>query len=227
MISGPREPGKRRKGKTLAAMGRGAYDTTDVGTPDTKNDKEHDAVSWIACYDSQCATHRSEKEGSGYWPTQPKSKARELNVLTGSPEFQPTDYDYSSEVLESVNSTTDDEDWDLDEGLTEAAKQVLARVSQEHKEGMLPDLFANIEYDNEGKPKEYRPVPYIREMVRLAYLIMDAWEWDKLQIRRMTPEAQENMLVQLYNAIQGSKEEVAASQKRWEGVHANYRTTIK
>ena len=64
-------------------------------------------------------------------------------------------------------------------------------------------------------------------MVRLAYLITDAREWDKLRIRRMTPEAQENMLVHLYDAIQGSKEETAASRKRWEGVHANYRTTIK
>jgi len=39
----------------------------------------HSAMSWTACYDPLCATHLSEKEGSGWFPKktrQPKHSPR-------------------------------------------------------------------------------------------------------------------------------------------------------
>lgn len=35
---------------------------------------EHDSLSWTACYDDSCTTHKSDKDGSGFYPQQPKPR---------------------------------------------------------------------------------------------------------------------------------------------------------
>ena len=40
----------------------------------------HDNLSWTACYNDECSTHRSDKEGSGWYPKTPKGK-RTLAVI--------------------------------------------------------------------------------------------------------------------------------------------------
>jgi hypothetical protein len=39
-------------------------------------EQEHACLSWTACYDDHCLVHRSDKDGSGYFPRRPKNKAR-------------------------------------------------------------------------------------------------------------------------------------------------------
>ena len=36
----------------------------------------HEILSWTACYDDSCLTHKSEKDGSGWYPTRPKSHGK-------------------------------------------------------------------------------------------------------------------------------------------------------
>jgi len=37
---------------------------------------DHDSMSWTACYDDNCPTHRSDKDGAGWYPSKPCSKPR-------------------------------------------------------------------------------------------------------------------------------------------------------
>jgi hypothetical protein len=39
---------------------------------ESSSTSSHDSMHWSACYDDGCHTHRSDKEGSGYWPRQPR-----------------------------------------------------------------------------------------------------------------------------------------------------------
>lgn len=34
----------------------------------------HESLSWTTCYDDDCATHRLEKEGGGWWPREPRAR---------------------------------------------------------------------------------------------------------------------------------------------------------
>jgi ribosomal protein S8E len=40
----------------------------------------HAAMNWTACYEDHCEIHKSEKEGTGYWPKKPKQN-KEKKVM--------------------------------------------------------------------------------------------------------------------------------------------------
>jgi hypothetical protein len=44
-------------------------------TPVVKD--EHGLFSWTACYDDGCFTHKSDKEGAGWYPKRNKDKMRQ------------------------------------------------------------------------------------------------------------------------------------------------------
>jgi hypothetical protein len=78
---------------------------------------DHAEMVWTSCYDDDCPTHLSDKEGSGWYPHYPK--AQSVCVLRGTPTnavvptFGPTpeessDEDY--EVIENSSSEDDDEE---------------------------------------------------------------------------------------------------------------------
>src|SRR5258708_27920753 len=37
---------------------------------------DHDSMSWTACYDDNCPTHRSDKDCARWYPSKPRSKSR-------------------------------------------------------------------------------------------------------------------------------------------------------
>ena len=45
-------------------------------------DRNHAILSWTACYNDDCSVHRSDKDGSGWYPTKHR---RELNVIQRGP----------------------------------------------------------------------------------------------------------------------------------------------
>jgi hypothetical protein len=58
--------------------------------PDSKNkatqtgaEDGHGSLSWTACFDDECQTHRSEKDGAGWYP---KGNIRGTNSWVGSPK---------------------------------------------------------------------------------------------------------------------------------------------
>ncbi|KAK0768236.1 hypothetical protein LTR38_018170, partial [Friedmanniomyces endolithicus] len=53
---------------------RDAYDTSS-------GKSQHAILHWTACYEDSCTTHWSSKDGSGYFPSQPRKHRRELNVI--------------------------------------------------------------------------------------------------------------------------------------------------
>ncbi|KAL7917133.1 hypothetical protein ACQKWADRAFT_67649 [Trichoderma austrokoningii] len=46
-----------------------------------ENTSDHKSLSWTACYDDSCLTHRSDKEGSGYYPRR-RSRAKTVEIDT-------------------------------------------------------------------------------------------------------------------------------------------------
>jgi hypothetical protein len=50
-------------------------------------------MSWTACYDDNCLTHLSEKEGSGWFPRKPKTRKREQGTENIPDSTGPLDWD--------------------------------------------------------------------------------------------------------------------------------------
>jgi len=48
----------------------------DPDDPASKEATQHAALSWTYCYDDDCEVHRSEKDGSGWYPRAPKPKGQ-------------------------------------------------------------------------------------------------------------------------------------------------------
>lgn len=65
----------------------GADFTDDVAIQEEKED-DHDKLSWTACHDDSCPTHRSDKEGSGWYPRKPKNKRKTTSTHKGAREAQ-------------------------------------------------------------------------------------------------------------------------------------------
>ena len=65
-----RLPQKPRNGMTSRP---GPSTKTVAATNQDHNKKtSHDALSWTACYNDRCLTHMSDKEGSGWFPREPR-----------------------------------------------------------------------------------------------------------------------------------------------------------
>ena len=104
--------------------------------PAPKEQTRHEAMSWTACYIDSCPIHRSDKDGSGWYPRKPKStktfavasrfsvqralKRREAAVREGQyvdseDEFPSSEEEGFVEVADSEDSgefvEKDDEDW--------------------------------------------------------------------------------------------------------------------
>ncbi|KAF4546924.1 Hypothetical protein D9617_96g011920 [Elsinoe fawcettii] len=58
--------------------------THDIST--TKNEPQHDALSWTACYDPNCTIHLADKQGSGWFPHKPTKRRSQPKQL-----YQETD----------------------------------------------------------------------------------------------------------------------------------------
>ena len=43
-------------------------------------DEQHEKLSWTACFKDACSIHRSDKEGSGWFPQGPKCKTKKKQV---------------------------------------------------------------------------------------------------------------------------------------------------
>ena len=43
----------------------------------------HELLSWTACYDDDCGTHRADKDGSGWYPKKPRGKRTMAVVRRG------------------------------------------------------------------------------------------------------------------------------------------------
>ena len=70
-------PEGKRQINTLVNQSRPGYETTGKSEP-TKPD--HASLSWTACYDDSCMIHNADKEGSGWYPKEPKGR-RTIAVL--------------------------------------------------------------------------------------------------------------------------------------------------
>jgi hypothetical protein len=77
--------------------------------------KMHTCLSWTACYNDECHTHRSDKEGTGWFPRRPRqaSKDQESLSMMNAPENQQGEQDTADDGdLDTLDeeSTTDEED---------------------------------------------------------------------------------------------------------------------
>jgi hypothetical protein len=48
----------------------------------------HAMISWTACFDDSCLTHRSDKDGAGWYPQKPRKSRSELFVIKDEPPKQ-------------------------------------------------------------------------------------------------------------------------------------------
>ena len=61
---------------TTALDGEGKNSTSTPSVP-------HELLSWTACYDDSCGTHRADKDGSGWYPKKPRGKRTMAMVRRG------------------------------------------------------------------------------------------------------------------------------------------------
>lgn len=58
---------------------------------------QHNKLSWTTCYDNSCHIHKSDKEGSGWFPKEPKKRqlatGRRIEYHPETPQTPPEDYE--------------------------------------------------------------------------------------------------------------------------------------
>ncbi len=57
------QDGKKRQVNVLTNQGRSGYNQPQ---------DNHSSINWTACYEDKCATHKSDKDNSGWYPKEPK-----------------------------------------------------------------------------------------------------------------------------------------------------------
>jgi Retrotransposon gag protein len=63
---------------------------------DTIQEVPHNSLSWTACYDDSCATHKNSKDGSGWYPRKPRQK-KNVRIDTLNFYEQPDDNEYGND----------------------------------------------------------------------------------------------------------------------------------
>ena len=63
-------------------------------------------MSWTACYDDECYTHISNKQGSGWFPIR---KSRSVCFTRGGPTDQPQEIVYPDSRTDSSEEDSDEE----------------------------------------------------------------------------------------------------------------------
>ena len=61
----------------------------------TDKNLSYKALSWTVCYDNICATHESDKKGSGWYPKEPKKqgRTRKLNITIRDENLEKKKYE--------------------------------------------------------------------------------------------------------------------------------------
>jgi hypothetical protein len=95
--------------------GRGAYDTTGTGDATPTSD-DHAMMSWTACYDDECYTHMSDKQGSGWFPTR---KSRSVCFSRGGPNYHLQDETMGEGSEEDASETSGSEEGEIVEETNE------------------------------------------------------------------------------------------------------------
>jgi hypothetical protein len=95
--------------------GRGAYDTTGTGDATPTSD-DHAMMSWTACYDDECYTHMSDKQGSGWFPTR---KSRSVCFSRGGPNYHLQDETMGEGSEEDASETSGSEEGEVVEEANE------------------------------------------------------------------------------------------------------------
>ena len=72
------------KGKEPAKEDTSNTNTEELDMSDTRHPK-HAHMSWTACYDDYCYIHKSDKDGSGWYPKKPRRQAN-MHVRVRDPE---------------------------------------------------------------------------------------------------------------------------------------------
>ena len=109
------------------------YDKQGRSFAATKEDQgdKHQALSWTACYEDNCRTHLSDKEGSGWYP-KPSRKNRSYAATHRRPEVHDEDSDESSFTMVAEPEIPDSEAYDSDrsDSTEEAIRQAVEEGSR-------------------------------------------------------------------------------------------------
>jgi hypothetical protein len=69
---------------------RTSMENMEENWPTHEEEQQHEQLSWTACYNDQCRIHRSDKEGSNYWPQTPKkNKKTHIHQYPDGPKQTP------------------------------------------------------------------------------------------------------------------------------------------
>ena len=83
--------------------------TTPRGTIAATKQDSHAGMSWTACYEDTCTIHRSDKEGSGWWPKGPKAqKMCVLRTIETTTIPEDTEGDTSKEESSEEEESSED-----------------------------------------------------------------------------------------------------------------------
>ena len=67
--------------------------------------RQHDSMSWTACYNNACQTHKGDKDGSGWYPRPPRKDLHRTQVKECVDSLYPnSDSEGSYEVVETSST---------------------------------------------------------------------------------------------------------------------------
>lgn len=72
---------KKKTNWTPVPEGKKQLNSANIQKITPKAEPPHGFLSWTACYDDNCLTHLSDKQGGGWFPTAPKKKAMTTKTL--------------------------------------------------------------------------------------------------------------------------------------------------
>jgi len=108
--------------------------TTPRGTIAATKQDSHAGMSWTACYEDTCTIHRSDKEGSGWWPKGPKAqKMCVLRTMEATTTPEDTEEDTSEEESAEEEESSENEQGS---SLAMTNDEVLTFTMEGHGEAM-------------------------------------------------------------------------------------------
>ena len=118
---------------TITTTGKAREDVEHISRAEELR-REHAAFSWTACYDDGCRTHLSEKEGSGWFPREPRrfrnKRFRRARLQYGSKKQRSATIAWPEEHSDRAPGTSSDDSEDSSAPRQHNAETAQTAVSQ-------------------------------------------------------------------------------------------------
>jgi hypothetical protein len=131
---------------------------TEYSDTEEEEDPKHALMSWTVCYDDHCQIHKSDKDGSGWYPKKPRQKKKRTTVIHQQPAF----IHYNSPASSTKDTTESPQylnSWLTPEELRTAELRNMHNQAQNYKYGFIRETRKhrqNAPYPCPKNPKHWK-----------------------------------------------------------------------